>query len=114
MILSLSLSVVPNSLSRSLSRLLSDDSCNDPRRLIYGADSRSFEMCGLGANAGRHKLFFPFPENPVARRMCVSECPGKPLRAQSVLPPSLLCVAALRLLCALGVSSLVCFLVPRP
>jgi hypothetical protein len=52
------------------------DDCNDPRRLIYGADSHTNEMCGQGALASRPKLFFPFPENPVARRMCVSECPG--------------------------------------
>ena len=29
----------------------------------------------LAAQAYRSKLFFPYPENPVARRMCVSRCP---------------------------------------
>ena len=52
------------------------EKCNDPRRLIYGADSHTHELCGFGAQATRQKLFFPYPENPVARRMCVSECPG--------------------------------------
>jgi hypothetical protein len=61
--------------------------CNDPRRLIYGFDSRTNEMCGHGANAERHKLFFPYPENPVARRMCVTECPGTLLFATAFVPP---------------------------
>jgi hypothetical protein len=49
--------------------------CNDPRRLVYGTDSRTGEICGFGALAGREKLFFPLPEDPAARRICVSACP---------------------------------------
>ena len=40
------------------------EDCNDPRRLIYGADSHTNQLCGHGPMAHRPKLYFPFPENP--------------------------------------------------
>mmetsp|Transcript_47270 Transcript_47270/g.111487 ORF Transcript_47270/g.111487 Transcript_47270/m.111487 type:complete len:335 (-) Transcript_47270:117-1121(-) len=52
------------------------DNCNDPRKLVFGTDSETGEVCGTGAQAGKFRVYYAFPANPLSRRFCVEECPS--------------------------------------
>ncbi|KAJ1473232.1 hypothetical protein T484DRAFT_1837273 [Baffinella frigidus] len=52
------------------------EDCNDPRRLVFGTDSRTAEVCGAGALLEKPRLYYPNPADLSSRRFCVAECPG--------------------------------------
>jgi hypothetical protein len=51
--------------------------CRGWRRQLYGTDSETGELCGVGRQVGRPYQYLPNPADPLGRRLCVSECPKK-------------------------------------
>lgn len=51
-------------------------SCNDPRRLIFGTDSITGEVCGTGNQTGKARLYVANPVDPMGRKFCVESCPS--------------------------------------
>jgi len=52
-------------------------SCNDPRRLIFGTDSVTGEICGTGNQTGKLRLYVANPADPMGRKFCVESCPAQ-------------------------------------